>query len=292
MASPSGSQYALVSGDQCASVVEVGGGLRTYAVGDRDVLDGYAVDAMCTAGRGQVLAPWPNRIEDGAYAFDGRDLQLGLTEPSTRTAIHGLVRFANWTLAERDDDRVALEHVLHPSPGYPFTLALRVEYALSPDGLTVTTTAENLGGRTLPFGLGHHPYLRGQPLVDDLVVAVPAGAKLVSDERSLPVGHTPATLQEPRRLGETVLDTTFYELDRDADGRARVRVGGDIVWLDGAYGYVQLFTGDPLPDVARHSLAVEPMTCPPNAFRSGEGLLRLEPGERFVARWGIEPATS
>ena len=289
MTNPSGSQYHLAFGDQHACVVEVGGGLRTYGMGDRHVLDGYDADAMCTSGRGQVLAPWPNRLEDGAYSFDGAELQVPLSEPETRTAIHGLVRFANWTLAERTTDHVELQHVLHPSPGYPFTLALRIDYGLGPGGLAVTTSAENLGDRTLPFGLGHHPYLRGRPLVDDLVVAVPAGAQLVSDERSLPVGHAPATLQEPRRLGETVLDTTFYELDRDADGNARVRVGDDVVWLDEAYGYVQLFTGDPLPDVARRSLAVEPMTCAPNAFRSGEGLLRLEPGERFVARWGIEP---
>jgi aldose 1-epimerase len=51
-----------------------------------------------------------------------------------------------------------------------------------------------------------------------------------------------------------------------------------------------VFTGDPLPDVARRSLAVEPMTCAPNAFRTGEGLLTLEPGASFTAEWGIEPA--
>jgi aldose 1-epimerase len=89
-----------------------------------------------------------------------------------------------------------------------------------------------------------------------------------------------------------VLDMTFCELERDAEGVARVRVGDDVLWLDESYGYVQLFTGDPLPDVARRSLAVEPMTCPPNAFRSGEGLLRLDPGERFAAGWGIEPGAS
>jgi aldose 1-epimerase len=290
MPTPSGAQYELACGDQRACVVEVGGGLRTYAADGRHVLDGYEADAMCTSGRGQVLAPWPNRVEDGAYSFDGRRLQLALSEPSTQTAIHGLVRWVNWTLADRAADRLALQHVLHPTPGYPFSLELRVEYHLGPGGLTVTTTAENVGDEALPFGLGHHPYLCGRPRVDDLVVAVPAKTQLVTGERSLPVGREPATLDEARALGGTVLDTTFCELERDAKGVARVRVGDDVVWLDESYGYVQLFTGDPLPDVARRSLAVEPMTCPPNAFRSGEGLLRLDPGERFAARWGIEPA--
>jgi aldose 1-epimerase len=101
--------------------------------------------------------------------------------------------------------------------------------------------------------------------------------------------HQPADLREARALGELQLDTTYVRLDRDADGLARVFVDDTVVWMDGAFDYVQLFTGDPLPDVARRALAVEPMTCRPNAFRTGEGLLRLEPGERFVARWGIQP---
>jgi aldose 1-epimerase len=153
----------------------------------------------------------------------------------------------------------------------------------------VTTSAENIGDAPLPFGLGHHPYLSGAPLVDDLFVAVPAATQLDFDQRSLPAGRRPATLREAEPLGRRVLDTTFCELDRDADGIARVYVGGAAVWLDRTFDYVHLFTGDPLPDVARRSLAVEPLTCPPNAFVSGESLIRLEPGERFVGRWGIEP---
>jgi len=264
---PSGEQHELVFGDRRAVVVEVGGGLRTYG----DVLDGYALDEMCTSGRGQVLAPWPNRIAGGIYEFDGKTYQLAVTEPSRQTAIHGLVRWASWQAVERDDARVVLEHMLHPQPGYPFTLRLRVEYRLDSGGLTVRTTAENAGSTACPFGCGHHPYIApGAPTVDDLVVRVPG--------------------REPERLGSTVLDTTFTDLERDADGRWRLRAGGVAVWADESWPYVHVFTGDPLPDVARRSLAVEPMTCPPNAFRTGEGLLRLEPGGRFEGTWGIEPA--
>lgn len=290
MHAPSGQQFELAFDDLRACVVEVGGGLRTFAVGERDVLDGYGRGEICRSARGQVLAPWPNRLQDGRYSFGGSRLQVPVDEQATQTAIHGLVRWRNWSLVDRGDDRVVLGLILHPSPGYPFVLELKVAYRLGPGGLTVTTTAENLGVRPLPFGLGHHPYLRGTPRVDDLVVAVPAATRLVTDERSLPAGRERATLSEARPLGDTVLDTTFCDLERDSDGLARVRVGADVVWLDESYRYVQLFTGDPLPDVARRSLAVEPLTCPPNAFRSGEGLIQLDPGERFAARWGIEVA--
>src|SRR4051794_35822203 len=224
---------------------------------------------MCHSGRGQVLAPWPNRIEGGAYTFDGQELQLALTEASARNAIHGLVRFMSWRAVEHDPDRVLLELLLHPQPGYPFTLLLHNEVRLGDGGLEVRTSAENVGETACPFGLGHHPYLLAPTgKVDDVEYELPG--------------------RKPQRVGDAKLDDTFADLARDADGRARVRVDNTTVWLDAAYRYVLLFTGD-LPDVGRRSLAVEPMTCPRNAFRTGEGLIRLEPGDRFEARWGITP---
>jgi aldose 1-epimerase len=83
---------------------------------------------------------------------------------------------------------------------------------------------------------------------------------------------------------------------REDDGLARVELRdpgsgrGLTLWVDETYPYLMLFTGDPLPDVDRRSLAVEPMTCPPNAFRTGESLIRLEPGGSFTSTWGITPS--
>lgn len=296
---PSGEQLELVHRDRRAVVVEVGGGLRTYAVGGRELLDGYAADEMCTSGRGQVLMPWPNRIEDGRYEFDGRSHQLPLTEVEAANAIHGLVRWAAWTVGERETDRVVLEHALHPQPGYPFALSLRIEYALDDDGLTVRTTATNVGAEPCPFGSGMHPYFTlGSPTVDEVTLTVPARTVLDPGPRGLPAGRravdgTEWDFRRARRLGATKLDTTFTDLERGDDGRARVVLRSDereaelTVWADDAYRYFQLFTGDPLPDVDRRSLAVEPMTCPANAFRSGEGLVRLEPGASWTGAWGI-----
>ena len=84
------------------------------------------------------------------------------------------------------------------------------------------------------------------------------------------------------------LDHCFTDLSRDDDGRGRIELGGRAtLWVDESYPYVMVFTGDALPDVARLSVAVEPMTCAPNAFRSREGLRVLEPGESMTATWGI-----
>jgi aldose 1-epimerase len=281
-------------------VVEVGGGLRTYRAGDRELLDGYGVDEMCRSGRGQVLVPWPNRIEDGTYEFDGRPHRLALTEPGRLNASHGLTRWSAWTAAERELGRVVLEHVIHPLPGYPFSLAVSVVYELSDQGLSVATTATNVGPDPCPYGCGAHPYLTlGTATVDSIVLKAPGRTVLLSDDRGIPTGEVAVAGTEydftlPRAIGPTRLDNCFGDLERDG-GIARVELSapdaaaGLTLWMDEAYGYVMLFTGDPLPDVDRRSLAVEPMTCPPNAFRTGEAVIRLEPGESFTSTWGLTP---
>jgi aldose 1-epimerase len=279
----------------------VGGGLRRYGAGDRELLDGYGTDEMCPTGRGQVLLPWPNRLEDGTYEFDGRKHQLPLNEPQLRNALHGLARWSAWTLGEREPDRVVVEHLLHPQPGYPFSLAVRIEYTLSDSGLSVTTTATNAGADACPYGCGAHPYLTlGTATVDSLILTAPGRQVLRADDRGIPTGKaavdgTEYDFTQRRAIGSTRLDHCFTDLQRD-EGLARVELrasdgtAGLTLWMDETYGYLMLFTGDPFPDVNRRSLAVEPMTCPPNAFRTGDALIRLEPGSSFTSRWGITPA--
>jgi aldose 1-epimerase len=298
---PSGEQIELRAGDQRVVVVEVGAGLRSYTVEGRDVLDGYGAGEMASAGRGQVLVPWPNRIQDGAYEFAGKRHQLPLDEPEARNAIHGLVRWVSWSTDTRETDRVVLEHVLRPQPGYPFALALGLDYSLSDDGLRVTSTATNIGPEAAPYGSGMHPYLTlGAGKVDGLFLRSPGRTVLQTDDRGIPVGSKPVEgteydFRRPRPIGETRLDHAFTDLEREDDGHARVELldperGVTLsLRLDGNYGFLQLFTGDPIPAIARRSLAVEPMTCAPNAFRTGEGLVVLQPGESTSATWGIQP---
>lgn len=251
MTLPSGEQFELRAGEQRLVVVEVGGGIRAWD----GVLLGYGADEMCSSGRGQVLAPWPNRLAGGRYEWEGEELQLPLSEVASGSAIHGLVRWEAWLAVEVEAARVAMAYTLHPQPGYPFTLRLQVEYRLSETGLRVRSSAENAGERAAPFGIGHHPYVLGP-----------------SDELSLdgePVGA--------RQLDET----------RHRPGGWRIDTGRAAVWADERWPWAQVFTGD-LPDIRRRGMAIEPMTCPPQAFRTGEGVIRLEPGERWSGEWGID----
>ena len=292
---PSGEQVELAHGDQEAVVVGVGGGLRLYAAGGKEVVDGYGAGELSSSGRGQLLLPWPNRIEDGLYEFGGKSYQLALDEIERHNAIHGLTRWSEWSVAEREPARAVLELALYPSPGYPFALDFRVEYALGSKGLTVQIEATNVGSGPCPYGAGAHPYLAVDgDRVDGVELRVPAHTVLQSNERALPVGR--ATVQgeldfrEAKPIGSTALDHCFTDLERDEDGRARVVLAaGPTLWVDESYPFLMVFTGDGLPDVARRSLAVEPMTCAPNAFRTGDGLVVLEPGETHSGTWGIQP---
>jgi aldose 1-epimerase len=298
---PTGEQHVLRSGDAEAVVVEVGGGLRTYRAGGRDVVDGYGPGEMAANARGHVLAPWPNRLRNGVYCWDGEEHLTPVTEPEAGTAIHGLVRFVAWRVLARSADSVVLEHLLHPQPGYPFTLRLQVGYELSGDGLRVSTTATNEGDRGLPYGEGHHPYLAaGGGPVDDWTLAAPGVTRLLTDEQQIPVGAEPVEgtsydLRSGRRIGDLRIDSCFTDLERDTDRGAEVRFTGPdgrgaAVWMDDSYRWLQLFTGDVVPEPRRrHGLAVEPMTCPPNALQTGEGVRRLPPGESTTSTWGIRP---
>ena len=302
--SPSGDQLEIRYGDQTAVVVTVGGGLRTYDVDGRAVLDGYAVDAMCDGARGQLLVPWPNRVKDGRWSWRGEGQQLALTEPEQHNAIHGLVRWMPWHVLEHTTGSVSLGCASYPQPGYPWPLDVRVTYTLDDGGVTVRTSVTNHGTSPAPIAAGAHPYITvGTPTIDSAVLQVPAESWLPTGDQQIPTGKeavdgSPYDFRTGRPLGDVEIDYTFTDLHRDADGRFRLRLSAPdddrvvTVWLDDAFPFVEVFTGDALPNAARRrqGLGVEPMTAPPNALATGESLVVLDPGGQWAGEWGITAA--
>jgi aldose 1-epimerase len=289
---PTGQQHVLSSHGYRAVVTQGSGALRSLTYDGRDLVDGFAEDAMPSGGRGQLLVPWPNRIRDGRYAFGGTTQQLALTEPKRGNASHGLVRWAAWTLASSAEDRVELSYFLPAQTGYPWALALTTTYALGADGLSVTQAATNLATTEAPYASGAHPYLLAGPgPCDDWTIELDAATVLeVDPERLLPTGRASAVGLVRSPLGDTVLNHAVTDLVRDADGRATVtlRSGatGVALWVDEHHRWLQVYTGDDTP-TPRVSVAVEPMTAPPDAFNSGEDLVVLAPGASYAASWGI-----
>jgi aldose 1-epimerase len=299
---PSGRQFHLGHGDQRAVVTEVGASLRHYSVGGVDVVDGYAEHELCPSARGQVLAPWPNRLGDGRYEWGGRSGRAALDEPERRNAIHGLVRWMAWTATSLAQNMVVLACRLHPQPAYPWHLDLQLAYRLGRHGLDVTVTARNPNAEEpVPVAIGFHPYLTvGTTPVDRAHLQLPARRRLVTDERGLPtadasVAGTEYDFLAGRTIGPTRLDTAYTDLVRDGQGRSTVVLRGPdegrcvSLWADGLFRYLMIFTADTVdpPRRRRCSVAVEPMTSPPDALRSGTDLLVLEPGASVSGSWGI-----
>lgn len=301
----SGTQWIIEAEGQRAVLVEIGGGIRTYTVAGREILDGFAETEIAPAGAGQILAPWPNRIRDGQYTFEEQSRQLALTEPATHTAIHGLVNWSRWRLVEQKADAVTLEFDLPAQAGYPWSLLLRTRWSIGADGLRADHEVTNTSDHNAPFGFSVHPYfvLAGVP-VEDICLKVPARTRVLADSRLLPIGAVKIAgseydYTEPRRIGAAVLDTTFGDIINDPDGTSAVTLTGPAgtsaltVWADGKFKWWQVFTGDTLRgERHRRSVAIEPMTCPPDAFRSGRDLTVLTPGQTWTATWGVRPSAA
>ena len=304
---PTGEQHEITSAGYRAVVTEVGANLRVLTHDGRDLVTPFAADEMRPVHRGALLAPWPNRVGDGAYSFAGSQHQLSLNEVPRHNAVHGLVGDAPWLLVEGDGVSVVLVHRLWPSKGYPFALDLEVRYALDDDGLTTTLRATNVGDTAAPYGCAPHTYLVAGPgRVDDWTAQVPAGMRLEVDaDRLLPadpprlvdVAGTPWDLREPALLGDRQLDDALTGLV-PVGGRVVVRVqagdgsGVEMAWDPAVLPWVQVHTADrPEPALDRAGLAVEPMTCPPDAFRSGVDLVVLEPGATHEATWTLRAVT-
>ncbi|TMR06664.1 aldose epimerase [Actinomadura soli] len=296
-----GEQYALRAGPYQAVVTEAGAGLRELTREGRPLILPYGADEPAPAAFGQLLIPWPNRVDRGRYSYGGAAHQLDVSEPERDCAIHGLVRWAPWRAADQRPDRVRLTHRLLGTAGYPFRLDLEAEYSLDAvDGLCVRVTARNAGTATAPYGHGTHPYLTAGEPIDSCAVTLGADRYLPVDDRKIPSGPsldvtgTQYDLRKGPLLSDRLIDNAFTDLNHDGDGRAWVTLAGAAhtvrLWADEAHPWMEIYTADNTPN-PREGLGVEPMTCPPNAFASGEGLRHLEPGEEFTGTWGIQAAS-
>jgi len=286
-------------GDLRVVVTEVGAALRSFRAAGEPIIWEFSDDEVTSGGRGQVLAPWPNRLEDGSYGFGETGGKAALDEPERSNAIHGLVRWLPWSVEERSVERAVLSCVVHPQPAYPFRVRLELDYCLGDGGLEVSCVATNTGRRVAPFGLGFHPYLLGGPGgIDEATVDLGAERRLLLDSRGLPAGAEAVDgsafdLRGGRSLRGLTLDDCYTGLAVGSDGRWRARLDlpsrRSELWADAAFAYAMCYTGDTLGDPAdrRRAVAVEPMTCPPNALRTGQGMIELQPGEPWHARWGI-----
>ena len=299
-ASRSFPEWRLEANGYVAVISSIGATLRELTYGGRHLVVPFHSGEIRPLYRGATIAPWPNRIADGRYTFDGSQHQLPINEVDRGTALHGLVHWARWDPFVAEPTRLALRHALVPQDGYPFPLQLQATFEIGPNGLNSSLSATNLGHVTAPYGCCPHPYLiGGAGTVDSWRLTLPAGSRLEVDNRLLPTHLTAVTevdndFRTPAPIGKREIDHAFTDLIRDEDGRATVRIvdpdtgdGTELSWGSWA-PWVQIHTADrPEAENNRVGLAVEPMNCPPNAFNLGDDIPVLQPGETHEADWVI-----
>lgn len=308
--------YEIRGGGYRALILGPGAALAALdwdgAGGPRALTETWDITQRPPLSAGSILVPWPNRIRDGKFDFDGFPHQLAVNDPMTGTAIHGFVNRLHWIAEDQAPDSITLSVGIGLHQGWPYRIHTSVTYRVSDKGLTVTHAAVNTGETRAPFGLGVHTYLRaGEYPVDECRLTLAAGTRLPLDERMLPsapsqpVAGTRFDFADPRELAGVILDTPFSALLPNADGHAHNRLSAPDgiateLWLSPEFRWMQVFTagdetGKPFPRRGRaqdveprgRALAVEPMTCPPDAFNSGVDVLVLEPQERWEGSWGM-----
>jgi len=299
LAPVSGTQHSISHGGYRATIASVGASLRELSFDGRDLVVPFDADELRPKYRGATLAPWPNRVTDGRYELGGEAFQLPLTEAARGHALHGLAVWLDFAVTAESTSAVTLEATIEPQDGYPWRVLVSVTNSLSDDGLATTVTATNLSATAAPFGTGPHPYLVAGPgRVDDWTFELPAATVLqVTPDRLIPtelldVDAAGFDWRTPRPVGDTFVDHAFTNLSRDGSGVATVRLLSGDTGVEMAWGpecpWVQIHTADlPNAELSRRGLAIEPMTCPPDAFNSGTDLILIGSGASTSASWVI-----
>ena len=288
--------------------VPFGGGARDLAAGYRD-----AAEVLGRPGsRFAIMAPFAGRIADARYHFDGRsqDLQPGVVG-AERASRHGFVRDVEFEIdaLTADDDAAQVQlstRAIRPQPGYPYAIDLRLSYTLDAAGLTLEARMRNVGKQAAPCFFGWHPYFRlaDDSLVDDWQLQIPAQTLIRTDAQLIALSGAAAYValddapaldfREPRRIGDSIIDQGYTDLEADDDGRIRTRLRdpasglGIAVWQE--RGVMHAFTADTVSRDVRRAIALEPMECMADAFNRPEcaAAIRLEAGAERSFRCGVE----
>ncbi|WP_019856337.1 aldose 1-epimerase family protein [Actinopolyspora mortivallis] len=301
-----GRLYEIRSGRHRAVVAGVAATLLSWRVDGTEMLLTHSADDPGEGYQGKTILPWPNRIDRGSYEFGGRELQVPINEPSRQSALHGLMSFVEWEPVRHRRDSVRLRYRSHPRYGYPFHMEFTVDYAVDRHGVRCTLTAENVGREAAPVGWANHTYVAAGPGgTDAMELRLPADTYYRTNERLIPTGTASVSgtrydFRRRHRIGETKLDTAFTGLERDHWGEAVVRIGLEdgrdvLLRVDGAHEHLQVYTDDGASEdraqPPRSGITVEPSTCPPNAFVTGEDVRVLAPGERHGGSWSLSLST-
>lgn len=290
-----GDRMTLTAGDARGEVLPaVGCNCVRWQIGGRDLLYCPPPDELTerpTRGGIPVLFPFPNRIRDGRFVWEGREYQLAKNDSTRENAIHGFSPRAAWQVlgTASGTDCASLDAAFSIPADWPASGVLELRIRLTPTALRYEALVLALD-RPLPFGLGYHPYFATTP---DCRVQTPARARWELVD-SLPTGRrmpvdTERDLREPKPVAGLKLDdvyTDFPDTAPDSDGlieRGRVEYPGTgVLRVRTSPAFRELVLFNP---PHRKAVCVEPYTCPTDAIhlqeREDVGWRVLPPGGRW-----------
>lgn len=301
---PTGEQFTIEgqtsAGYTVATITEVGASLRALTVDGVDFVQRYPEEAPPSLGAGVVMAPWPNRVADGRWVYNGEEQHLSLTDTEYGNSNHGLLMWTPYRVLDRSSDAITLTTTIFAHPGYPFVVETTVRYAIAATGLETTHSFTTRGANAAPVAVGSHAYYRiGDVPTAELTLTSSARTVYTTNDRLVPIGSRPVTgdfdLREGKLAGDVVLDDCFTDLEPGEDGRFRTRLSAPDgrwveVWGDESFDHVVLLTTRRFTDQHGDTIlavAIEPQTAAADALNSGIGIRWLEPGETWTARWGV-----
>lgn len=230
------------------------------------------------------LLPFPNRVNKGMYTFEGTTYQLPINEPARGHALHGLLfqyPFSYKETKENETNTTALFSVEIPKDtfaGYPYAFSISLQFVLEEKKLTISATVTNNDNRNLPYGVGWHPYLTLHKKIDECDLDLPSTTELEANDVLIPTEKQKTINPISGNLGDKTFDTCFTNLSG-----YQTRFGNIILFQDSSMDFLQVYTPE-----ARDSIAIEPMSCAPNAFNNGFGLLSVKPSESFTHSFGLK----
>ena len=304
MTFPDHYSLTLTSGSEhfSATIARVGAALVSWKSGSTELVEPGHLEAVGPYCEGIVMSPWANRLEDGQWSHRGATLEFPINIQSQNNSNHGLLIDHPYDVVEQTDSSISLGALIHARMAYPFNVFTTVKYELVVGGIKVTHTAENRSAEAAPYAVGGHPYFQFSGVATaELVLRSGAATVLEVNERQIPVAKaatvgTRFDLRAGVRVGDNFYDHDFTDLAFDEAGLAHTYLtapdGSQLeIWQDANFKHVVIFSPDFYWDVdsdkRRNAIAIEPQTAAANAFRTGEDLIWLQPGQSFAATWGV-----
>ena len=272
-------------GELTATVNSLGSSLTSLAENNFNLIE---PDTPTQLYPGSVLAPWPNRIRDGRYQYHDLTYQLPLNEPQKGNALHGLVAYEPWEVIYDSETEVQLQYLLDKPDIYPGKLSLNSFFKIENNQLQVKITAKNIGRKSAPYGISIHTYLVAGGIVKNngLNLKIPADKYLAVDEsRLLPIElrdvvNTKFDFQSGKAISDLFIDHAFKYSENQPRQVELLNPQGDgaVIEFDDQSNWIQVHTADrDGGEKSRVAVAVEPMSCPPDAFNSKVDLIELAP---------------